>query len=300
MKHVGWVAIALAATLAGCAGGEGRPAPTVSAAQSEAATVPKGAVDVLVTQGEAALAQGLYDEAGANFHRAADLDPRHVAAKLGVAEVSLALGRPSEALSGYEAAMVDPALKARAYQGRGVALLALGKRDGACPDLAEAVRLDSRLWRAWNGLGRCSDLSEDWSGAETAYRNALKLQPSAALVRNNYGFSLFLQGRYRESAAELQMALRLDPTLAVARTNLRLALAAQGQYSEATLDAGPDEVAQALNNAGFVAMLRGDYPQAEQLFARAMEASPSFNEATWRNLNHLNRMVRGEEPGKRQ
>ena len=50
---------------------------------------------------------------------------------------------------------------------------------------------------------------------------------------------------------------------------------------------GAERLPDALNNAGYAALLRGDYPQARILFLKAIDASPSFYEPSWSNLRFL-------------
>ena len=50
------------------------------------------------------------------------------------------------------------------------------------------------------------------------------------------------------------------------------------------------DLAMALNNVGYIALLRGDYDHAEAYFTRAMEVDPTFNEIAWRNLKLLNNL----------
>ena len=244
-------------------------------------------LDASVIQGEQAIDAGLYDEANVLFTRALQLQPTNRRAKLGLAEVLLAQGHYQEALGRFEESQTDPVLETRALQGKGIALLALNSRIPACAILEDVVARDPRLWRALNGVGRCYDMEQQWDRSVLAYRGALEIRPNSAVLHNNLGFSFVLQNRPADAAAEFVIALKRDPQLAVARANLRLALAAQGRYEEALIDVPKDEYARALNNAGFVAMMRGDYAQAESYLSRAMENSPAFNEVASRNLNHL-------------
>jgi Flp pilus assembly protein TadD len=50
-------------------------------------------------------------------------------------------------------------------------------------------------------------------------------------------------------------------------------------------------MARILNNIGFIAVMRGDYDNAEAYLLRAMEADPRYNETAARNLTYL-RQVR--------
>jgi Flp pilus assembly protein TadD len=82
-------------------------------------------------------------------------------------------------------------------------------------------------------------------------------------------------------------ALEVSPDLATAETNLRLSLALRGQYAEAVAGVDAENLPDALNNAGYAALLRGDYAKARMLFLQAIDASPSFHEPSWSNLRFL-------------
>lgn len=150
-----------------------------------------------------------------------------------------------------------------------------------------AVAQDPTLWRAWNGLGYHSDVRGDWRQATESYDRALALNPSSAMVLNNRGFSMLLQGRAQAAAADFDQALRREPGLAPARENLRLALAWDGAYGQALAGVEQGGLARALNNVGFMALLRGDTASAETYFLRAIEVDPAFNKSAARNLAYL-------------
>ncbi len=96
-----------------------------------------------------------------------------------------------------------------------------------------------------------------------------------------------MQRRLEEAVADFNSALRMDAEFEVARENLRLALAWQGKYVRAMAGASNRDMARILNNIGFIALMRGDYGNAESYLLRAMEADPSYNETAARNLSYL-------------
>jgi len=180
---------------------------------------------------------------------------------------------------------------ARALQGEGIALsLADGASDFASARLRAAVARDPTLWRAWNALGYYYDSRADWLRAGDCYTRALAIVPNSAMILNNRGFSMLMQGRVREALADLREALRHDPASRPARENLRLALAWDGQYARALAGAEGDGLARALNNVGYVALLRGDSDEAEAFLSRAIEVDPAFNTVAARNLAYLKRL----------
>jgi Flp pilus assembly protein TadD len=212
-----------------------------------------------------------------------------------MAEVLLGLDRPNEALARYQAVETDPAHQGLAWQGMGLALLAIGDVPQATAQLERAVAADPKLWRAWAGLGRAHDEQKRWADAAAAYDGALAANPGAAVILNNMGMSLLLQHRYAEAAAAFESAIAKDPAMETARSNLRIALAWQDRYDEALAGLQAAERADALNNIGYVAMLRSQYPQAQRFFTQAMEASPTYHHGAAKNLEALKLLAKSKD-----
>jgi Flp pilus assembly protein TadD len=177
--------------------------------------------------------------------------------------------------------------------GEGLALLVLNRPAAAEQRLQEAAAADPSLWRAYNGLGLVADMRRDPDKASAAYRAALALQPTSAVVLNNLGYSRLLAGKADEALTYLKRALTLDPTSETIQNNVRLALAAAGNYPEATRSMPRALMPMILNNAGYVALQRGDFADAEGYLARAMESSTSFNSVAARNLEQLHTLKGG-------
>lgn len=184
-------------------------------------------------------------------------------------ELALARNRPTDAIADVATAESIPAFRAGALQVKGLALAQLGRPKEAIPVLSEAVALDPTLWRAWNGLGAQFDTEKQFDQAEEAYGRAAKESNDAPAVLNNRGYSRLVQGRTDEAVIDFVKALEKAPGSAVARTNLRIALAARGDYARATAPGIGDDKATLLNNAGFGAVLGGDYAEALILFDKA-------------------------------
>jgi len=246
------------------------PAPTLTAPVEAAAN------DALVAEIETALKEGRRVDATALLNRAllsGGGDPRFM---LLLGEASLTRNDYEGALAAFRQVSGDGATHWRARQGEGLALSILGRSEAAIAALQEAVAKDPGLWRAWNGLGSEYDRRRDWSRAEAAYGQALRASNGDAWVLNNRGFSRLLQGRSNEAAADLVNALEKRPDLAAARGNLRLAIALQGEYGRASAKGGGDDPAALLNNAGFGAILRGDYEKAVALLDQAGQARGAY------------------------
>lgn len=199
-------------------------------------------------------------------------------------ELSLARGRLDDALASFKSIESNPSLSARALQGEGIALSALNRSNEAVQALEKAVAEDPGAWRAWNALGAEYDRHRDWTDAESAYDRALSESQESPVVLNNRGYSRLLQNHLDDAIADFISALQKKPGLAAARTNLRLAVAMKGEYSRALEGATPGDKAALLNNAGFAAILRGDYAQAKDLLNDAMKAKGEYYARASENL----------------
>ena len=200
-------------------------------------------------------------------------------------QLFLARGRFADALEMFRPVATGTPPNAQGLEGEGIALSMLGRSDEALTTLKTATGLDKTLWRAWNCLGREYDLRRDWAGAGSAYAAALAAPGvRSAMVLNNRGYSLLLQNKTREAAADFIAALAKEPALAAARTNLRIALAWEGAYDRAAVTGAGDDRAAVLNNVGLAAALRGDYVQADKYLTEAMAAKGQYYDRASENL----------------
>ncbi|HXV25096.1 MAG TPA: tetratricopeptide repeat protein [Alphaproteobacteria bacterium] len=255
------------------------------------------AVQNALDQADQALSKGDFSSARKGYRRILALAPETTAAQLGLGEIELAAGDPRQALDYFNSvAATDPSLRPGALQGQGLALIRLGRPEGAMPLLKEAVTLDPGLWRAWNALGSLEDSRRDWAAADEAYQRALALKPDAALVLNNMGVSKMMRGDYLAAEQVFAKVLTADPDMEEAAANLRIAQAWQGRYDDAIQGVNNETLAQRLNDVGYVAMLRGDLAVAETLFLRAISASPTYHKVAYENLQQVGRLKAAGTP----
>lgn len=277
------VAAAVLVALAGC--------ETVSQDQMEpevaALPIIEPAAPGTLALAERAMSESRYQDASRLIERVLLAEPENWEARLLLAELHLASGNPRRAEPIFESLIDQADADGRALQGYGIAVTLLGNLDGGMESLQRAVAQDSGLWRAWNALGYHHDSNRDWAAAADSYGKALEGNPDSVLIYNNRGFSMLLQKRLKEAVADFNRALRMNPEFEIARENLRLALAWQGKYVHAMAGASNRDMARILNNIGFIAVMRGDYGNAEAYLLRAMEADPRYNETAARNLTYL-------------
>jgi len=151
-----------------------------------------------------------------------------------------------------------------------------------------AIALEPNRWRSHNGLGIVADGRKDFAAAIGHYDRALAIEPTAALVMNNRGYSRFLAGDLTGAEADLKEAIRLGARNGV-WTNLGKVQARQGRYAvalESFLQAL--DLANAYNLLGEAAMEQGDDLRAKRYFDSASSASPRYFEAAQKNLGIVN------------
>ena len=209
-------------------------------------------------------------------------------------ELSLVHGRYQDALSNFTSIKMEKSVRSQALEGEGIALSKLGRNEEALFSLQAAVMEDPVAWRAWNALGSEYDRRHDWANAENAYTHALSNSGNAAIVLNNRGFSRLSQKKPDPAILDFVAALQKKPDLAPARNNLRLAMSMQGEYDRAIKGAAANDQAAVLNNAGFAAMLRGDYAKAKELLTQAMKAKDGYYGLAAANLEMTQALAKGQ------
>lgn len=279
--RAGSIVLLLAVALGGCGTFGNSPIDTE---MMDIVEVSGREAKVLATR---AINEGRYVDAKKFLEFALESDPTDIQARLLVAELHLVTGMPANAVPAFDELTSVPEVKAAALQGLGVSLMLVGRPDLAVDPLTKAVALDDGLWRSWNALGSYYDAEKDWEAANHAYGMAMAANPGSAIIHNNQGFSYFLQGRPDEAITVLSEAVRLDRNLATAQLNLRLAYASKGKYAHALSGVANRDMGKALNNVGYMALMRGDVDNAEAYLTRAMDEDASFNRTAWRNLGYL-------------
>ncbi|HKV36217.1 MAG TPA: winged helix-turn-helix domain-containing protein [Pyrinomonadaceae bacterium] len=97
-----------------------------------------------------------------------------------------------------------------------------------------AVEIDDQLAEAHSSVGLVKVYYDlDWSGAETAYRKALKLNPYLVSAHQRYGSYLTFMGRFEESIRSYDAALQLDPFSLQINMNLATTYFLRGEYDRA-------------------------------------------------------------------
>lgn len=247
---------------------------------------PIASVEDALARADQALSDGDENLALYMYVRAYDLDKTNVYTLMRIGAIHEARGSSAMAARAYTGVLGVEPTHGGALQALGLIYLHSKRHEEARSLLEKAVESDASLWKSHNGLGVIADLRGDYSGAEAAYNAALKARPGDALLLNNRGYSLYLQGRYEE--AERDFRASAAQGIEKAWLNLGLVFARQGHYADAVHAMGRSaEKAVAYNDVGYIAMRQGDYSIAEQYFEKAIRVSPRYFEEARRNLDRV-------------
>lgn len=143
---------------------------------------------------------GSVAEAEQEFRQALRLTPTHPAVLANLATLLRNVGRAPEAIPlWHRATAADPRF-VKAWIDLGAALLSVGRPDEAVVALEKAIALrPSPL--AWHYLGSARRAGGELALAETAFRNAIALDPAVATAWINLGAVLRLLGRAEDAIA---------------------------------------------------------------------------------------------------
>jgi Flp pilus assembly protein TadD len=163
---------------------------------------------------------------------------------------------------------------ATAHHDLGNTLFALGQYSEAEAAYREAIRLNpgEALYRL--NLGATLADLERQAEAEGAYREALRLTPSNAIACNSLGNTLNGLGQYRAAEAAYREALRLDPSNAVLHYNLGGTLSLLGRYVEAEV-----ALREAIRLDPSDAVFHDGLGDALYFLGRHVEAEAAYREA---------------------
>ena len=183
---------------------------------------------------------------------------------------------------------------------------AAGDKPAAIDSLRRAVELDPRFAAALRYLGILLGESGDGQGAIAVLERALQLDPNHSRAWNNLGNAQRSLGRLDEAGHAFARAVALRPDYALAAANLAEVQRDRGEVerAEATLRAAmAAQAGQPPFRPLFVLLAglcreRGALDEAEKLYQRAIELSPSESAGQWFNLGWV-RAQRGELPAAR-
>ena len=169
-----------------------------------------------------------------------------------------------------------------------------GRYDDATRILRDVVTRDPRNWEAWLRLARSYEGKRAMKEAESAYRQALEIQPSYPGGYQHLGAFYYNQGRYDEAVRSFQRASELAPDNYKALNNLAGVFIQQGRFSEAeralqhSLQLKPNPIAY--NNLASLYFTQARYSESVPMMEKAVQMGQR-SATLLGSLAHLYRLV---------
>ena len=151
----------------------------------------------------------------------------------------------------------------------------------------EALAINPQFANAMTGLANVYQRQQKYNEAEALFRTAIATQPANWETINNLARFLFSMGRYVESADAYRQLTYLDPTNFHARSGLGSALTMAGDFEagkqayEESLDI--EKTNTAYSNLGVIYYYLGEFDNSVDMNRKAIELSPR-DAVNWLNL----------------
>lgn len=211
----------------------------------------RGTAESLLERGRLLLVRHRLEDAEKCFREALAMDPTNVFALSLLARcLHAADGREAEAVEVLDRALALEPEEGWLHAQRAIVLCALKRLKEAQASADQAIALDPFDSTAHAAKGLAYLRESRWSEAERCAREGLELDADDALAQNVLTQSLLWQGRKDESEEDIRARLARDP-----------------------------EDAFTHYNAGYAALKRDDYKQAETHFLEALRLDPEFDPA---------------------
>ena len=167
---------------------------------------------------------------------------------------------------------------------KGQLLLDDNRRDEAIESIRSAVDADPTLAAAQFTLGRAYAARGDFPGAEAAFREVLKINPSASAAQTELSLLQLAAGTVAAALSTAEAAVKSQPERLEARLALIRSLLAAKQFDRAGRELQPlllahPEIAALHVQSGVLAASRNDVTAAHATFEKALAIDPSSLEA---------------------
>lgn len=236
----------------------------------------------LLESAKAYLISEEYDLAQKNAQKVLATDPENFDAQFVLAEAML-VRDPKAALDMYTA-LHSIRATSETLQGIGLAQVGSGQIEAGRETLNQVAAMAPELWRTHNGIGVSYAIQEDWSMAETSYKQAIHLKPENADLYSNLAKIYIQQKKYEEALSVFDGTK--GKVIGNSKFNLtyRWALALNDQMDRAMHGLNEEQSAMLMNNLGQSALLERDLPRAISYFKSALNAHPSYYPDADQNL----------------
>jgi Flp pilus assembly protein TadD len=249
-------AVASAFALAGCAGEPVGDTVRTTTGEPAMPFTGSGQIAALLRLGKATMDSGDYDSAVGFYRRAHQIDGRNFEALLGLGRSLSRVGANDEAAAALREALDRKPGDLEALRELGNVLIALGRPSLAISEF-EAVLQKKHDSRTFNGMGVALDMLGDQGAAQAHYRAGLEIDPSNVSIRNNLALSLAVSGKYAEAVRLLESVTGGVGATPRERQNLALVYGLAGEWEKSARVARLDLDEQAVRrNLAFYQTLK--------------------------------------------
>lgn len=203
----------------------------------------------------------------ADFAKAVEYDPKHLAAQLGRCDLLFRTGKPEDVEKAYAEAVERFPQEPLVFNNRGMFFQSFGRSDEAVADFNHAIELNPKFGPAYTNRAfsklqsgqftdALADLNKtveidprqpsayslrgtaflqtgDAKSALTDYEAALKLDPNSPQLRADVGFAQFFDGQYEPAVASFESAQEVDSHARFLNPWRAAALVAAGRKADA-------------------------------------------------------------------
>lgn len=252
-------------------------------------------VDEAVLKAEKAMQSGKMDLAQLYYIKAYDLEPNNVQVLQKMADLYSELKKYDLAEVSLKLILKQQPGDLKTTEQYGLLLIKLRNYPAAEENLARVVA-KQQSWRAFNGLGILANLQGDPLKAERFFKTADSIFPNSPELLNNIGFALYSASKLNEAAPYYLKALQINPGFKKAIYNYALLQARLGNYEQAYIAfAKVSSPAEANNNTGYIAMMNGDYAEANNYLQEAIKSSPRFYQKANENMMRLEELEKSKD-----
>jgi len=227
---------------------------------------------------EAAMQTADWQSAEYALKSALGLQPDNIGLKLRLGEVYLATFEASAARDIFKSLTELYPTSDRAWAALGLLEARLHNNERALDALGHALAENPMLPAVQLANGELLLLDRDYEAALTSFEAAQKLMPNDPHLEARHGQALLAIGRHGEALPHLRAAVEGGFDAADVQRSLALALALNEMYAESrrVLDSTEeDSIGDHDVVAGYLALQRGLYPEAEATFKSVADARSS-------------------------
>lgn len=244
-------------------------------------------VEDAVLKAEKAEQGGKMDLAQLYYIKAFDLEPNNVKVLQRMADLYIKLKKYDLAEVSFKLILKQHPDDLKTTEQYGLLLIKLRKYPDAEKNLVRVIA-KQQSWRAYNGLGIIANLQGDPLKAESFFKKAISIFPNSPELLNNIGFAYYSADNLDEAASYYIKALQINPGFKKAIYNYALLQARLRDYEQAyNAFVKVSSQAEANNNIGYIAMMNGDYAEANNYLQEAIKLSPRFYKKANDNLMRL-------------